>query len=288
MFRGTYLITDVTHSITPHSMKTTFKGARQPIVTVPLVTEALSLLDLALVEIAPPAAPAATVQNPAPTEGESVILGPGGGAGLEPIIALTVKGESDGGDYGIYNFGKNGGGGIRSSTPGSKYYSANAYKLNELTVTQILSLQSTRKLFAVGKYQTIPNTLRSSAEKLGLLNAFFNQETQDKIGLRLLIGDKRPDLTRYLKGTNNGSKKDLEDAVDDLGREFASKPIITKDGVTWGDVTTGKGNKGYYGGTGINPDTVKTTVGTVVNALIKSRIQYSGKNPEYIPPYYTG
>lgn len=44
-------------------MKTTFKGARQPIVTVPLVTEALSLLDLALVEVAPPTPPVTPSQD---------------------------------------------------------------------------------------------------------------------------------------------------------------------------------------------------------------------------------
>jgi len=50
MFKGTYLITSVSHSIKPHNVETSFKGVRQPIVTVPIVTEALSLLDLALVE----------------------------------------------------------------------------------------------------------------------------------------------------------------------------------------------------------------------------------------------
>ena len=48
MYRGTYMIINVNHSIEPHNAKTTFKGVRQPIVQVPLVTDALSLLDLAL------------------------------------------------------------------------------------------------------------------------------------------------------------------------------------------------------------------------------------------------
>jgi len=50
MFRGTYLITDVSHTIVPHNAKTTFTATRQPIITVPIVTEALSILDLSLVE----------------------------------------------------------------------------------------------------------------------------------------------------------------------------------------------------------------------------------------------
>ncbi len=48
MFRGTYLITGVKHDITAHNSNTTFTGMRQPKITVPLVTDALSLLDLAL------------------------------------------------------------------------------------------------------------------------------------------------------------------------------------------------------------------------------------------------
>jgi len=48
MYRGTYMIVDVKHEITAHNSKTTFKGVRQPIVQVPLVTDALSLLDIAL------------------------------------------------------------------------------------------------------------------------------------------------------------------------------------------------------------------------------------------------
>ena len=48
MYRGTYMIINTSHSIEAHNVKTTFKGVRQPIVQVPLITDALSLLDLAL------------------------------------------------------------------------------------------------------------------------------------------------------------------------------------------------------------------------------------------------
>ena len=50
MFRGTYIIKNVTHEIKPHNVKTTFIGVRQPIVTVPVVTDAISLLDLSLID----------------------------------------------------------------------------------------------------------------------------------------------------------------------------------------------------------------------------------------------
>jgi hypothetical protein len=209
-----------------------------------------------------------------------------GGPGLDPIKNLIASKESNGGDYNIYNFGPSGGSGIRTSTPGSKYFSSSAIKLTDKTITQIIALQSgAEDLFALGKFQTIPNTLKSVATTLGLLDALFNQSTQEKIGDHLLL-TARPPLGNYLKGSNAGSAGDLENAVQSLGQEFASFPIITKDKVTYGNVVAGTGNKAYYGGSGPNPDTVSITVGDVVKALIKSRIQYSSKQPSFIPSYY--
>jgi hypothetical protein len=50
MFRGSYLITNVKHTIKPHNVETEFKGTRQALVQVPLVVDPISLLDLALAE----------------------------------------------------------------------------------------------------------------------------------------------------------------------------------------------------------------------------------------------
>ena len=50
MFKGTYMITNVTHKITPQKVETEFKGTRQPLVQTPIVVDPISLLDLALSE----------------------------------------------------------------------------------------------------------------------------------------------------------------------------------------------------------------------------------------------
>ena len=50
MFRGSYLITNVKHTIKPHNVETVFKGTRQPFVQAPIVVDPVSLLDLALSE----------------------------------------------------------------------------------------------------------------------------------------------------------------------------------------------------------------------------------------------
>jgi hypothetical protein len=208
-------------------------------------------------------------------------------ADLKKLIASV---ESSG-DYNIYNFGPSGGSGIRTTTPGSKRFRKDAISLTNKTVKQVLTEQRSSgnilgkgDLFAVGKYQTIPKTLYSIAKKLNILDTLFDETTQEKIGDYLIL-EVRADVGKYIKGNNEGSKSDLEKAVQGLGQEFASFPIITRDGTVWGDVTTGTGNKANYGGTGPNPDTSKYQVKDVVRKLIQSRINYSGKNPSYIPSY---
>lgn len=223
---------------------------------------------------------------------------------LNDLKKFIVKNES-GQDYNIYNFGESGGSGIRTSTPGSGYYNKDAEILTSLTVKQVLTKQrrtvdtegnatnplGTGQLFAVGKYQIIPGTLYSIAKKLDIFEKVFDQSTQELLGDYLVL-DKRPDTTGiYVKGGNNGTQADLEAAVQGMGKEFASLPVITlkpKYGSTVvGDVVTGTGNKGYYGGDGNNPDTVKISVKDMVRILIKARIAYSGKNPSYVPSYAT-
>ena len=71
-----------------------------------------------------------------------------------------------------------------------------------------------------------------------------------------------------------------------LGQLFASLPVVFSDkGVKVGNVTTGEGNNAYYGGDGINPSTVTYSVKDSVQAIVKSRIQYSDK-PSFIPSYF--
>jgi len=51
MFNGTYLITEVRHNFKPNHATTTFKGVRQPIATVPIITDAALAMNLSLKEI---------------------------------------------------------------------------------------------------------------------------------------------------------------------------------------------------------------------------------------------
>jgi hypothetical protein len=231
--------------------------------------------------------------------------GPGlnfGGPGLEPLKNYACSHESHG-DYNIYNFNApgqiSGKGGIRTSTPGGGTYYSGAFKITENTAQQLLTvgMQSQRgyrgaicnsgtgQIWAAGKYQTIPCTLKTAIEALGLLNSLMNAETQEKVGDYLMLN--QPGLGVYLKGgTNTGTVENLEKAVQGLGQLFASLPVIfSSKGVKVGNVTTGEGNNAYYGGDGINPSTVTYSVKDSVQAIVKSRIQYSDK-PSFVPSYF--
>jgi hypothetical protein len=51
MFNGAYLITEVKHNFKPNHATTTFKGTRQPIATIPIVTDAAVAMTLTLKDI---------------------------------------------------------------------------------------------------------------------------------------------------------------------------------------------------------------------------------------------
>ena len=64
------------------------------------------------------------------------------------------------------------------------------------------------------------------------------------------------------------------------------RAIRDKHGVTVGDVVTGNGKVGRYGGVGVNKRIKKLNVGTMVIALINARIDFGGGKPEFMPDYY--
>ena len=221
------------------------------------------------------------------------------GTGLTPVKELIASVESFGGDYNVYNFGTSGGGGIRTSDPNGgpkgaskRFYNAKATPLTRSTVAQVLNYQrgigtvGGERLFAIGKYQVIPSTLASQIQRLKIPStALFDAVTQEQVGDSLLLGSG---LGAYLKGANAGTQEQLASAVQALGQIFASLPVVrSKTGAVVGDVVTGQGNVAYYGGDGPNKATSKYDVAVSANHIIRSRVQYSGKTPSFIPTYYT-
>ena len=125
-------------------------------------------------------------------------------------------------------------------------------QLSEMTVGEIMKYQSikdpknTDRLFAVGKYQVIPDTMKQAVKGLGLNeSAVFDQQTQDNIGI-WIIKNKRGKLGDYIDG---GSVSE-DEALLELAKEFASFPVPY-------DMKDGKGNnlkagESYYKNSGGN------------------------------------
>lgn len=277
LFDGLYIIYNVTHNMDAETqrLETTFKGYRLKKDVNPIVTQefvnflnddiyAQTLNDLSILELTT-------------------------GTKLGPIRELIGKYESNG-DYEIYNISKTYA--IKSVTKGTK----DAVKLTDKTLSQIIGYQKDANFdfFAVGKYQINPETLDNLTKKLTKDTTKFNANTQDTLCDSLLL--ENSDIGRYLNGKNDGAIPDLEKAVQAIAKIWAAMPVINKISGgnskvppirgNFGDVVTGIGKKGYYGGVGLNRDAVFVGVNSVVQALITSRIQQCGVKPTFIPTYY--
>ena len=126
---------------------------------------------------------------------------------LKPLADLLAKGE---GDYDSVNRGRAG-----DTMQGLKGLTGKAAK--DTTVEEILELQR-GLIYAVGRYQFIPKTLRWAVKLSSVkLSDKFDATTQDKL-LATLILYKRPAIGAYLRGDHN----DLGWALDELAREWAS------------------------------------------------------------------
>lgn len=131
-----------------------------------------------------------------------------GGGGMEALKAEIAAGE---GDYGSYNRG------VAGDTPPGK----RTVNIQELSVGQVMEMQRQGRLFAVGKYQFIPGTLREAVNYTGVdPNQRFDAATQEKLFPYLISSAKRPTLASYLSGQHD----DANAALNDLAAEFASIP----------------------------------------------------------------
>ncbi|WP_313500495.1 hypothetical protein [Kaistella carnis] len=147
--------------------------------------------------------------------------------------------------------------------------------LESLTLKEIQKKQTDKDLFAVGRYQVIPNTLNTAISSLGLdLDEKLTTELQDKIFDEYLIKVKRPKIIAYLEG--DGS---VEDAMYASAQEWASlavekdKKISSKKVKVDGKETLverfSDGTNSYYMGDGLNKAHV--IADQVKNDLINSK-----------------
>ena len=135
-------------------------------------------------------------------------------AGRAPILDVIAKAESAG-SYDVANY--------RS---GNKYKAKNA-GLSSMTLSQVMDMQRAKSIFAAGRYQFIPETLRNAAKQMGLTgNERFDASLQDKLAMHIMPKDAKD----YLSGKSADSQKALI-AISKVWRGIADP----RTGLTYGD-----------------------------------------------------
>ena len=150
------------------------------------------------------------------------------------VSELISRGES-GGSYDIYNTGEAG----ATGTP---------LKLSEMSVGEVMDLQDKKKVFAAGKYQVIPETLKEAVSKLSINKSDkFSPELQERIFTEYLIGSKpgRGAISKYLNSPTVPDEKTKHAALKQLSQEFAAVA----------DPDTGKS---FYAGKGNNAASISS------------------------------
>lgn len=143
-----------------------------------------------------------------------------GGSKLTMSEAIA-KGESAQGSYNAANMG----------TRGDKIIGIkDKLNLEDMTVGEVMRRQSIKwgavnekdKLFAVGKYQMIPDTLADAVRTLNIdPNQKFSGELQERMFNEYLISKKRPEIANYLNSPIDDPKL-LHRAVKAASLEWAS------------------------------------------------------------------
>jgi len=150
--------------------------------------------------------------------GAAIVAGVGTTLGISKAIA---QGESANASYNAANKG----------TKNNKIVGVKGpMNLEDMTVAEIMRRQSIKwgspnedeKLFAVGKYQMIPDTLLDAVKTLNVdTSQKFTGALQEKLFEQYLIGQKRPAITNYLNSPTDDPAL-LYKALKALSLEWAS------------------------------------------------------------------
>lgn len=173
-----------------------------------------------------------------------------------PLLELMRQGESGAAGYNAYNRG------TYVGADGKEHIRAadRPIDMSKLTLGQVQQLQHAprrdpERLFAVGKYQIIPETMDAGVRTLKFdPNQRFSPSLQDKIFSEYLIVGKRPAIHNYIVGKSDS----LHAAQKGLAMEWAS----------FGDPD--KNGRSYYGGA----NKASITLSQSADALNQMRTDY--------------
>jgi hypothetical protein len=154
----------------------------------------------------------------------------------------------------------------------SKRYPLLNKDLSEYTIGEVMAFQSKPRnsngqLWATGRYQIIPSTLKGEVTTLKIPNSQkYDKKTQDQLGIGLLLG--RTNAKKYLTQQVDDTKANLEKASLDIARIWSSVGVPY---AMQGHKQQISKNQSYYAGGG-DVASVKTEV--VQDALKKLRKAY--------------
>lgn len=147
------------------------------------------------------------------------------------VSSIIQGGESGAAGYNAYNRG----------TQGNRILGPNGPRsLVNMTLAQIMANQKRPKsdpqtLFAVGKYQMIPTTLKEGVQALNLdPSTKFDSTTQEYLFSDFLLGKKRPAIRAYIQGTGSAQAAQIAGAQE------------------WASIADPRTGKSYYDGSGGN------------------------------------
>jgi hypothetical protein len=148
--------------------------------------------------------------------------------------------------------------------------SALSKDLSDTTIADVLKFQknqrssSSGQLWATGRYQIIPTTLKGLTDNHKInTNQKYSEAVQDELGEKLLLG--RSNLRKYLKKEVSDTKENREKAALDMAKIWSSIGVPYD---MQGSRKAIKKNQSYYSGGG-DKATVKTE--TVQTSLQKLR-----------------
>lgn len=163
----------------------------------------------------------------------------------------------------------------RSTNP----YSLLNKNLSEYTLNEIIEFQSRPRdevgqLWATGRYQIIPSTLKGLKNNLNLSGKEkYDEKLQDRLGLYLLL--QRKNISNYLRGVVPDDKENLENAALEVSKIWSSVGVPFK---MIGKYKEIEKNESYYSGGGDKASIPTESVQLALRKLRKSFIKDKNSN----------
>jgi len=217
--------------------------------------------------------------------------------GGDPNTTPTAKGADD-----LFSAISGGEGGINSyntGTAGSQAGYTPPSPISEMTFGDIMDAQDAGQLFAVGKYQITPDTMKGFVSGMNIKRTdVFNEANQDKFR-EYVVTKKRPKIGQYLAGSKKISR---DEALLELAAEFASVgvPYDMKQGeysrydpglggpVPSRNIKAGESLYVGYGGNRASKDLGPDRLGPLLDKARQKAMRGGGSNGPVEPPAGNG